>query len=114
MRSNRFLLVLLFAGLVGMNGFGQAVRQKQAKAKTPPVAAHQEKSEPVPEGRISIHELKRKLHAKEKLVILDNRTGSSWIGSLVKIKGAIHMPNDQVSSRIDEIPKDREIVTYCT
>jgi 3-mercaptopyruvate sulfurtransferase SseA len=109
-----FLPVLWLSALLGGNLAGQAVGRKQAKQKTPPVVVQEEKTEPVPEGRISIQELKRKLDAKEKIVILDNRTGSSWIGSLVKIKGAIHMPGDQVSARIEEIPKDREVITYCT
>lgn len=72
-----------------------------------------EEVEQVPEGRISIHHLKRKLEAKEPIVIIDNRTGGSWLGSLVKIPGAIHMPVDELPTRLDELPKDREIVTYC-
>ena len=64
--------------------------------------------------RITTHELKRKLDAKEDILILDNRTGSAWIGSQVKIKGAIHMPLQELMTKLDKLPKDKEIITYCT
>lgn len=64
--------------------------------------------------RITTHELKRKLDAKEDIVIIDNRDGRAWIGSAVKVKGARHIPLSQLEERMKELPKGKEIITYCT
>lgn len=78
-----------------------------------PVFAQATTEEPVPDDRITIEQLKRKMDAGEKLVILDARKGSAWIGSTVKIKGAIHCTNEDLEAKIPELPRDREIVIYC-
>jgi Rhodanese-like domain len=70
--------------------------------------------ENVASDRITIHELKRKMDVKEKIVIIDTRKGSAWIGSLVKIKGAIHLTLDELETKINDLPKEKEIITYCT
>ncbi|MCI0338480.1 MAG: hypothetical protein L0226_12960 [Acidobacteria bacterium] len=67
-----------------------------------------------PNDRITIHELKRKMDRKEDIVIIDTRAGNSYIGSTVKIKGAIHITLDELPSRLSELPKKKEIITYCT
>ena len=89
----------------------QTTKRAAAKQKAPR-AVEIEPSD-VPADRITIDQLKRKLDAKEKLVIIDARTGSAWIGSLVKIKGALHIPLDQLEARMKELPKNREIAAYC-
>ncbi len=66
------------------------------------------------DDRISINELKRKLDRKEKIVIIDARDGNSYLGSSVKIKTSIHIIPDQLEARMSELPKNREIVIYCT
>ncbi len=70
--------------------------------------------ENVPAGRITIHQLKRKLDAKEEIVIIDTRQGSSYVGSTVKIKGAIHITVDELEAKMKDLPKNKEIVAYCT
>lgn len=70
--------------------------------------------EKIPQDRITIHELKRKIDKGEKLLIIDARAGSSYIGSTVRIKGALHITLDQLETRMSELPKDQEIITYCT
>lgn len=44
-------------------------------------------------------------------VLLDVR--KQWEWDLVHIEGAIHMPMNEISIRLDEIPFDRTIVTLC-
>lgn len=80
---------------------------------TPPAKALPEEEPNTDPERITTHELKRKLDAKADIVILDNRTGSAWIGSQVKIKGALHMPMQELMQKFDKLPKNKEIVTYC-
>ena len=62
--------------------------------------------------RISPEELKERLDNGEAILIVDSR-------SLVEfetghIAGAISVPSYEVESRLDEFPRDQEIVLYCT
>jgi rhodanese-related sulfurtransferase len=68
----------------------------------------------IPDDRITIHELKRKMDRKEAMVIIDARAGNAYIGSSVKIKDSIHITLDELQSRMSKLPKNKEIITYCT
>jgi len=68
--------------------------------------------------RITAEELKAKLAKNEAVTIVDMRAIDSFVQSADKIKGAIHMKARRLSYRIGfspfkELPRDREIVTYC-
>jgi hypothetical protein len=58
--------------------------------------------------RITVDELKALVAEGKPVVILDVRGHVD-----TKIKGATHIPLDQVEARASELPHDREIVTYC-
>jgi rhodanese-related sulfurtransferase len=58
--------------------------------------------------RISLADFKQLLADGKQIVILDVR---GEIDS--KIKGAKHIPLDQLEARMKELPEGREIVTYC-
>jgi predicted metal-binding protein len=62
----------------------------------------------VPPDRITLEEFKSLL-AEGKVVVLDVRYGVER-----KIKGATHIQLDQLETRLAELPRDREIVTYCS
>ncbi len=64
--------------------------------------------------RITVQELKAKMDKGEDLVILDVRTGNDYEGSKIKIKGAVRMSIVNIEDRYKQLPKDKEIVTYCT
>lgn len=64
--------------------------------------------------RIAKEALKAKIEKGEQIVILDVRTGMSYKGSDVKIKGALRIPPEAVEMRYKELPMDKEIITYCT
>lgn len=66
--------------------------------------------------RISIDELKAKMERKEKILIIDARAGSSYLGSSVQIRGAVHLTLDDLESTHSDlgVPVDREIIIYCT
>jgi hypothetical protein len=74
----------------------------------------EEAAQPAEPGRITVEELKAKIAKNEPVVIIDSRSQGSYDGSETKIKGAIRIPLDQVESRLKEIPRDKEIVVYCT
>lgn len=75
-----------------------------------PAAARAQTAAPpqVPADRITLEEFKR-LRGAGKVYVLDVRYSIE-----TKIKGAAHMPLDQLESRLSELPHDREIVTYCS
>ena len=58
--------------------------------------------------RVSVAELKG-LAARGAVVIVDVR--NDRIDR--KIKGAIHIPYNDLEGRAGELPREREIVTYC-
>ena len=61
--------------------------------------------------RITAEELHR-LWEQNKVLIIDTRNDASFKQS--HIKGAILIPAGEVEQRIDELPKDKFIATYCT
>jgi hypothetical protein len=58
--------------------------------------------------RISLEEFRKLLADGRRVVILDVR---GEIDS--KIKGAKHIPLDQLEARLKELPAGREVITYC-
>ncbi len=78
-------------------------------AAPPEVAAAARNGAPPAEiGRITLAELKALLARREPVTIIDVRGDSA-----TKIKGALHIPLPEIEARLKEIPRDREIVTYC-
>jgi len=65
-------------------------------------------------GRITPEELKRKLDAKEHIAILDLRHPLDFLPQPYTIPGAIRIPVEQLEARHQEIPRDRELILYCT
>ena len=47
-------------------------------------------------------------------VFVDARNPVAWGEATTKIPGAIRIPANDLASHIDELPKGRPIVTYCT
>ena len=64
--------------------------------------------QPPPADRITLEEFKR-LRDAGKVYVLDVRYQVE-----TKMKGSTHIPLDQLESRLSELPRDREIVTYCS
>jgi rhodanese-related sulfurtransferase len=68
----------------------------------------------MPVERISAAELKRRIDAHDPVAILDSRAPDAWKNSDVQIPGSIRVPPDEVEQHLDEIPRDRVAVAYCT
>jgi rhodanese-related sulfurtransferase len=64
--------------------------------------------------RITIEEVKRKMNAGEAIVFIDTRNSRDWNASDVKIPGALRIHYSELLKHINELPRDRLIVTYCT
>lgn len=59
---------------------------------------------------VDTEELLRRLHAGEVLV-LDVRPEPEYAGG--HLRGAVHIPLNQLADRLCELPVDREVVAYC-
>jgi len=75
----------------------------------PQAAAAEAAEAPVPE--LSVADLKRKLDAKEKFVLLDVREQFEW--DIAKIPGAKLIPLGELPSRMSELDSTDEIVIHC-
>jgi hypothetical protein len=60
-------------------------------------------------GRITLEDFHTLVAGNTPVLILDVRGGEPD----QKIKGARHIPLENLEARLKEIPRDREIVTYC-
>jgi len=65
-------------------------------------------------ARITPLELQRKLEAGENIVVVDLRSSAAFEAEPEKLPGALHMSPEELEQRHQEIPRDRDIVLYCT
>src|ERR1700716_3171707 len=59
----------------------------------------------------TVEELKTRLEAGEKIHLIDVREDEEVAQGI--IPGAIHLPLGQVTQRLDEIPKEEEVIFIC-
>jgi rhodanese-related sulfurtransferase len=64
--------------------------------------------------RVTVDELKTRLDRGEQFAFVDTRNPKAWGEAESKLPGAIRVPADEVETHLDEIPKDRTVITYCT
>ncbi len=64
--------------------------------------------------RITVGELQERMSRGEQFAILDNRNPKAWSDAQTKLPGALRVPADEIEKHLDEIPRDRVIITYCT
>jgi rhodanese-related sulfurtransferase len=96
-----FILALIVLGVTAMSSQGQTVDPRT-----------------LPVQMISAEELKTKVTDNQALTIIDVRSSEGYAASSSTIKGAMHFKLRRLKSRLlraplKDLPKDREIVTYC-
>jgi membrane protein DedA with SNARE-associated domain/rhodanese-related sulfurtransferase len=64
--------------------------------------------------RITVAELRQKLEAGEKPLIFDLRSSAELRLNPTVIRGAVHVELEKLTSHSDDIPKDQDIVVYCS
>jgi rhodanese-related sulfurtransferase len=67
---------------------------------------------------ISAEELKTKMSSNQPVTIIDVRSSEGYANSSTTVKGALHFKVRKLKARLGyspfkDLPKDREIVTYC-
>jgi membrane protein DedA with SNARE-associated domain len=94
------LVVLLVLALAGYIGWKYVSRQRFLRR--------------LRIARIEPDELKTRLDAGEAMVVVDLRHPIDFESEPNIIPGALHLSTAELESRHGEIPRDREIVLYCT
>lgn len=64
--------------------------------------------------RITTDEVKERLDRGEQFAFVDTRNPTAWGESDKKLPNAIRVPAEEVAQHLNEIPKDRAVITYCT
>jgi membrane protein DedA with SNARE-associated domain/rhodanese-related sulfurtransferase len=65
-------------------------------------------------ARITPEELKTKLDGGEDMIVVDVRDRIDFESEPAIIPGALHLTVDELDARHGEIPRERDIVLYCT
>lgn len=66
------------------------------------------------ESRLEPEDLKRQLDSGESVFIVDLRHQLELMTDPFMLPGALHLSPDGLAARVHEIPRDRDIVLYCT
>jgi rhodanese-related sulfurtransferase len=64
--------------------------------------------------RVTVEELKTRMDRGEQFTFIDTRNPKAWSEADTKLPGAIRVLADEVEQHLEEIPKDRTVITYCT
>jgi rhodanese-related sulfurtransferase len=106
------LRLLLVASAVFVAACQNQQAAPQANANTP-VVANGQTLPTAPEGtaKITVAEAKKAVDSGQA-VMVDVREEPAYRQE--HIKGAIHLPAPQTGSRIQELPKDKLLITYCS
>lgn len=65
-------------------------------------------------SKITVTELRQKLETGEDTVIVDLRPSAALEQDPAIIRGAIHLNMDDIEKRLLDIPRDKDIVVYCS
>ena len=64
--------------------------------------------------RITADEVKERIDRGEEFAFVDTRNPQAWGQSDRKLPNAIRVPAGELEQHLNEIPKDRVVITYCT
>jgi rhodanese-related sulfurtransferase len=96
----RFSGALLILGILGFF-IARLIRRRQFLRK-------------LVRSRLEPDELKRQLDAGDSVFIIDLRHPLELMTDPFTLPGALHLSPDAVAARIHDIPRDRDIILYCT
>lgn len=96
----RFSGALLVLGVLGFF-VGRVVRRRMLLRK-------------MAESRLEPDELLRQLEAGEAVYIVDLRHPLELLPDPFTLPGALHVAPDDLAARVHEIPRDRDVILYCT
>jgi rhodanese-related sulfurtransferase len=65
-------------------------------------------------SRITVDEIRERMDRGEPFAFVDTRNPIAWGEATTKLPGAIRVPAEEVTQHLEEIPRDRAVITYCT
>jgi membrane protein DedA with SNARE-associated domain len=95
-----WLLVLVVAALAGYIAYKFIARQRFLRE--------------LRIARITVEELKEKIDSGEELIIVDLRHSVDFEAEPETIPGAFRMDAKELEEENDRLPRDREVILYCT
>jgi hypothetical protein len=104
-------LIGVVLAVLFLAGCGARISTPEPPTSTQILTATQEPPKSISEvPRISAEEIKERLDNREDILIVDSRANSLF--ETRHIAGAISVPESEVESRLDEFPRDQDIVFY--
>ena len=64
--------------------------------------------------RVTADEVKERMDRGEPLAFVDTRNPQAWGEATTKLLGAVRVPVDELEQHLQEIPRDRAVIIYCT
>jgi phage shock protein E len=104
LRSQRALAALVLAGALWLAFAVIAVAGEPAATPPAPAATI---AAPMSQEALLEHQARHPDH----LFVLDVRTPQEYAAG--HVPGAVNVPHDQLTSRLAEVPKDKDVVLYC-
>lgn len=65
-------------------------------------------------GRMTAIELHARLRQGERIAVLDVRRREAWSADPGRLPGAIWLPLEEVPQRVRDLPRDTQLVLYCS
>jgi rhodanese-related sulfurtransferase len=64
--------------------------------------------------RVTVDEVRERMDRGEQFTFVDTRNPQAWGEAETKLPGAVRVPADELEQHLEEIPRDRAVITYCT
>lgn len=64
--------------------------------------------------RVTVDEVKERMDRGEMFAFVDTRNPQAWGEATTKLPGAIRITADEVEQHLNEVPRERTVITYCT
>ena len=85
--------------------------QKNSAQTARPLPPPEPEEDEIAVPEIMAAELSARLKAEKSLLLLDIREQYEW--NQVRMPGAQHIPMNSIPARLDELPKEQEIIVLC-
>lgn len=106
------VLVIIVGAILSIEGQQTATASRPGDVSQPETTARAQPASDIPYPsvpRVSLQETKEGLEAGQ-IVVVDVRSQDSYDNS--HIAGALSIPEGEIDSRLDELPRDKDVVFY--
>ena len=64
--------------------------------------------------RVTVDEIQERMKRGEPFAFVDTRNPQAWAEAETILPGAVRVTADEAENHLQEIPRDRTVITYCT